>query len=623
MNVSIYKDSFDVTSRYVVSVDDALLRIKNGKSQLKIIEIRNEADQERQQKLKLSLPSVTFSGTFSSRNDDGLIQHSGFICLDFDHTNVLEKKDFFTKWEYTYATWISPRGEGVKVLVKIADGRKHKEHFIALKNLFKDTDEKCINVSRVCFESYDPDIFINTKSRVFKEAIVHEVESKVYTSTEFETYKKLIKWLENKGKIFESGNRNQYVFVLAGAMCRYGFTQEETTSMLQSDYTESTFPEKEIVRAVRSAFKKNEKQAGTCEFRNEDLSVKETKVEVDPKTFEEGFKPTDVFYGADVFENAREIYRVGYKSAESTHVPKLDEYFKWKRGQTTILSGIGNYGKTFYLLQLMLIKSYFDNTKWALFSPEHTPAEEFYFDLTESLLGARCDGGARYKPSEEVFSKAYDFVSNHFYYVYPESIEPSPLIIKTKFLELILKEKVDGVVIDPFNQLSNNYGSAGGRSDKYLETFLSDWDRFSKVNNVYSVIVCHPHKLQKNASGNYPCPDVFDLADGAMWNNKAYNILIYHRPFAQTEPDNPICEHHSKKIKHQKSIGKRGWFEFVLNRDKRRFYFDNFSPLDGNRFEVGFGTQQELYNPNITTPNYEVLRDFSEPIKVTEEDAPF
>ena len=77
------------------------------------------------------------------------------------------------------------------------------------------------------------------------------------------------------------------------------------------------------------------------------------------------------------------------------------------------------------------------------------------------------------------------------------------------------------------------------------------------------------------SDGNYPCPDVFDLADGAMWNNKADNILIYHRPFAQTTPDNPLCEFHSKKIRRQKIVGIKGSFEFELNRSTRRYTFGN------------------------------------------------
>ena len=40
-----------------------------------------------------------------------------------------------------------------------------------------------------------------------------------------------------------------------------------------------------------------------------------------------------------------------------------------------------------------------------------------------------------------------------------------------------LKEKIDGCIIDPFNQMTNDYSTVGGRDDKYLEAVLGDFDR--------------------------------------------------------------------------------------------------------------------------------------------------
>jgi hypothetical protein len=146
------------------------------------------------------------------------------------------------------------------------------------------------------------------------------------------------------------------------------------------------------------------------------------------------------------------------------------------------------------------------------------------------------------------------------------------------FLQLIVKENVDGVDIDPFNQLANNYQNFGGR-DKYLEWVLSLFSRFSQTNNVYFWIIAHPVKMQKATDGNYPCPDVFDIADGALWNNKLDNILVYHRPFGQTDPQNPTCEFHSKKIRRQKIVGKKGFFVFEMLFKTRRFFFNGSDPM--------------------------------------------
>jgi hypothetical protein len=146
------------------------------------------------------------------------------------------------------------------------------------------------------------------------------------------------------------------------------------------------------------------------------------------------------------------------------------------------------------------------------------------------------------------------------------------------FLELIVKENVDGVDIDPFNQLTNEYQKFS-RSDKYLEWVLSVFSRFAQINNIFFWIIAHPVKMVKASDGNYPCPDVFDLTDGAMWNNKLDNILVYHRPFAQTDPSNPSCEFHSKKIRRQKIVGKKGFILFQMYFQTRRFLFNGLDSL--------------------------------------------
>ena len=105
------------------------------------------------------------------------------------------------------------------------------------------------------------------------------------------------------------------------------------------------------------------------------------------------------------------------------------------------------------------------------------------------LLGADCTPKNNPRPNSDMFQMAYDFVSKHIFYVYPKNTFPTPEYVKERFLELIIKERVNGVVIDPFNQLTNDYGKAGGRSDKYLETFLSDCTRFAQQNNIYFIII--------------------------------------------------------------------------------------------------------------------------------------
>ena len=70
-------------------------RIKEGKSKELIKQIRSEKNKDVRQELKKSLPAICFSGTFNKRSDDSIIEHSGFICLDFDGYKT--KKDMMSE----------------------------------------------------------------------------------------------------------------------------------------------------------------------------------------------------------------------------------------------------------------------------------------------------------------------------------------------------------------------------------------------------------------------------------------------------------------------------------------------------------------------------------------------
>ena len=130
--ITIFKNIFSKEPIYI-EVDVALERIRTERSKEQVNLIRNCLDKERANELKKNLPSVCFSGKFgNNRTDAELIKHSNFLILDFDKVDdCAVKKLLLISEPYVYATWVSPSGKGVKALIRIADGKKHKEHFQA------------------------------------------------------------------------------------------------------------------------------------------------------------------------------------------------------------------------------------------------------------------------------------------------------------------------------------------------------------------------------------------------------------------------------------------------------------------------------------------------------------
>ena len=170
MIVTIFKNIKTTSAGFHRDVFQILKRIKEGKSKNLIDDYLKEFDPEKKGKL----PSICFSGTFNQRADDKMIKHSGLICLDFDkyeNKDIMEKqREKLISYPYTFALFTSPSGNGHKVLVKIPpEYENHRSYFKSLQDYYDSPyfDPVCMNESRVCYESYDPKIYINKDSKVW------------------------------------------------------------------------------------------------------------------------------------------------------------------------------------------------------------------------------------------------------------------------------------------------------------------------------------------------------------------------------------------------------------------------------------------------------------------------
>lgn len=613
--ITIFKNIFSKEPHYI-TIDKALERIKLGKSKNQVELIRKALDKERANELKKNLPSVCFSGKFgANRTDQELETHSSYIVLDFDMvTDCSKLKSELAKKEYVKATWVSPSGNGVKCLILISDGKKHRQHFQSLNEIYPEVDKSGINVSRVCYESFDPEIIINDKVKAFTKVKAEKVIETKAIESQNEVFQNILKWLSNRGDAFRTGERNLFLFKLASACCRFGISETDCEYYFNQSFVTSDFSKLETNRCIRSAYKANAGQFATAIFERETLVNKSNskEIEINDEIYNLDIKPKDVIFGEDVKQEALSIFNQGYESASSTFIPNVDVRFKFKKGEITLISGIGNYGKSTFLKYLLLLQVLHEGKKFALFSPEDNPAAEFYHDLVEICLGTRCTPDNPNRPKQETYEQWYDFISQHIFYVYPKTVAPTPEYIKERFLELIIKEKIDGCIIDPFNQLTNDYAAHGNRSDKYLEFLLSDFARFAQTNQTLFVIVAHPKAMRKDKDSlNYPEPDVFDIADGAMWNNKMDNILMYHRPYHGEDKESPICTLSSKKIRRQKIVGLPGTIEFEYDRRKRRYVFSGIDYIQ-LAFDKIMSHNKTSIEPNYNFTNDIIINQYNE-----------
>lgn len=156
-----------------ISLLDVHYLLLSNKFAAQTTTLRNITDKQEARKYKASLfPYVTFSGTFSKRNDQSLLRHSGLITIDFDHVdNVQDLKAKLLQDEYfeTELLFVSPSGDGLKWIIPIDLAKsKHQHYFKAIANYLKhqyqlEVDPSGKDVSRACFLPHDAEAFINPK----------------------------------------------------------------------------------------------------------------------------------------------------------------------------------------------------------------------------------------------------------------------------------------------------------------------------------------------------------------------------------------------------------------------------------------------------------------------------
>ena len=289
--ITIFKDIKDTDTPFHRDVLVVLDRIRDGSSKDIIKKIRHEKNKTIRNELKRELPAICFSGKFKKRADNALLVHSGLICLDFDgyekQKDLLHDKETFSKNSYVFSVFISPSGNGLKVLVKIpSDQDNHVNYFNSLEKYFdsKYFDKTSKNISRVCYESYDPHIHINENSSVWDTIEEPEyVEVQRYRdrptipiTDENKIVDILVKWWTKKYPMVE-GQRNQNAYILAMAMNDFGVNKSLAAYVL-NHYATNDFSISEISATIDSAYK-NTANHGTKYYEDEE-SINNVKQKV-------------------------------------------------------------------------------------------------------------------------------------------------------------------------------------------------------------------------------------------------------------------------------------------------------------------------------------------------------
>ena len=309
--VSFYNNAEDSKSKRYISLDYVLLEMVAKDEQLKQLTefVRNQPDEDMFKEEKKKLPMIAPSGVFTYRNDniENLREYSNIMVLDFDkfpkHEAANKFKQKLVQYAnqlHIYAVWFSPSNKGVKVAM-LHDNSNPEYHYNLFwqvkNNLYPNTDEfdnKCGNLSRTCFLSYDPDVWLNPNKDnlpfyhfVYDPSIPDPPEkdyNKGWSSKEFkhtEDEMKLnsifqVRWKDKQltnyidklwRKIYpdsyKDGNRHQSILSRAKWLCLYGVLFDDAVNYLKSTFGKHGIDEKDIEAMAINNYNSNRDKFGS------------------------------------------------------------------------------------------------------------------------------------------------------------------------------------------------------------------------------------------------------------------------------------------------------------------------------------------------------------------------
>ena len=270
--VTVFKNFNEVVEHKTIST--ILEEIKTGKYKSGIVYLRKslaENKTEAYNKAKKSLPAFTPSGKFvGGRKLEFLAEYSNCIILDIDKLSAADLQNaklLANQSEFTYASFISPSGNGLKILVKInSDKANHKEAFLLVQAHYEsilklEIDKSGKDVTRLCFYSFDENLYLNENATVFASetkqscktefAAASPTHNSPFTSHDHEAiYNHCIKFTEKKVQFVE-GSRNVFVHQLACNLNRKGVSLQEALGYIITDFG---YNDKEVTQAVNSAY---------------------------------------------------------------------------------------------------------------------------------------------------------------------------------------------------------------------------------------------------------------------------------------------------------------------------------------------------------------------------------
>ena len=532
--VTIY-EKYDSKTPHHITMSAALKRIKSSKENKERIEAVRSGKLD-----KKLLPAVVFAGIIEGekRSDDNVTKHSGFFVCDWDKVDAGQKKAQLIQDSYIYACWVSPSGNGIKALVKCPPSiEKHELYYNAFLDRYPELDTTSRNISRLCFESYDPDIYINTKSITWSRAITEEERRSVVEKKQNKSSDRVLSVAVGMIRTSYDGTKHfklRDAANLVGGYIATGALDEDATIKLLTEEIKHKEPAslKDAIKTLKDGIEYGKKRP-----------LHEAKIIEKKQNY---LKRDDGTYDFLADEQEMDEYEWAYINGTlqmglPTGMPQLDRHWMFKEHTLTWVGGISNIGKSFLGWYKSILAAMLYGWPILMYTKENRDGQvrkklkEFYIGKSIKLF------------NEEEHKLSKEFISKHF-----RQFSAKKMHTAEEFLlkcEIIYDEGFEYklVVAEPYNAFDVPKGDAMYQSNtkvlNQMQTFKENYSSVLILDHVGSEAA-----RKRDGEGYIQVPWKSDIEMGAMKDNKADDFMIYHR--YSTDPTRKwITEVHVHKIK--------------------------------------------------------------------------
>lgn len=285
-----------------------------------------------------------------------------------------------------------------------------------------------------------------------------------------------------------------------------------------------------------------------------------------------------VFTTPDFEPSFDEYFRNGLQKGVTIGHQNFDDICSFETKRLCIVTGIPSSGKSEFIDEMAVRLNIRYGWRFAMFSPENMPVEYHGAKLVEKFVGKKF-GRSTMEYSEYEMAKRH--LEKNFFWIMPKDSNRLDDILE-KGKSLVRRKGIKCLVIDPYNRIESEQ-PAGMNETQYISKVLDKLTNFAQVNDVLVILMAHPKKMYKDATGKMERPNLYDISGSANFYNKADFGLVVHRNKEEGYTDVFVDK---VKFRHLGDSGKSARFRYNLQNGRYVPYMENGQEWDNTNYLV-------------------------------------